>query len=804
MPIESPQLDDLRYERVEEELRLRIPVHTDEWTDHNDSDPGITLIQLFAYLTELTGYRLNQIPEKNHIELLKLLGVRLNPAQAASTQLAFLLADPKTISSFTLSKGGRVTATVGDPPPTFETDADFDIVPAEPVVLITTESEKLWDVGQLVAGESPPADPNNNRFLTVAWDGKKPKLKDMPLGPVALFPNEDQTRLWIGINLNAGLNAGFLGARVGLAIQLDDDEQPDLAAPQQCEPMRWVGESQASIDWLHYFDAVEQQMRPVPGRIDDTTEHLTRSGLLNFTIPMQLGPIPESMYQDIKAAVTPPTDQGCFKLGSNFSAQVSAITDASDMISLSGLQTTLVDTVQEIQAEVQAAAPAEPHPMDPKFRDPSKVGAWLRLDLPSPLPANWSSPKLRIVTFNSSPATHASTTTNELLGTTSGRPGQQFQLANGNVLSEVKLAIQENVNGAMVPWKQTDSFDGKDPFARIFTLDAEAGTIFFGDGIEGRIPPLVPGGGNIVALEYRHGGGRAGEVDVATITSLETPYAGLSAAVNFVAARGGRDAETLDEAKERARKELSTRHRAVTAGDFEFIAKQTRGVRVARVEVVPLRRPLDPAGAVTPLSEVLCGADLPQPQGAAGLDDGIVAYGAVSLVVVPDLPDSDDPEPIPTPSFLQTVCRHVDQHRLVTTEIHVVPPQYMRLCNIHVTVRAEAGYTRSQLHTLVETKLGNFLHVIKGGEQGEGYPFGAQLHVSDLLALVSRIEGVDRVEDLTAEFTRTKTNAALRQGKLVLCPTAAGAMNGEVNEVQLAPEENVSVDITTLTLTTVA
>ena len=46
MPIESPQLDDLRYERVEEELRLRIPVHTDEWTDHNDSDPGITLIQL--------------------------------------------------------------------------------------------------------------------------------------------------------------------------------------------------------------------------------------------------------------------------------------------------------------------------------------------------------------------------------------------------------------------------------------------------------------------------------------------------------------------------------------------------------------------------------------------------------------------------------------------------------------------------------------------------------------------------------------------------------------------------------------
>ena len=97
MPIESPQLDDLRYDRVVEDLKRRIPVYAPEWTDHNDSDPGITLIQLFAYLTELTGYRLNRIPEKNHIELLKLLGVRLKPARAARTTLALLLADPTTL-----------------------------------------------------------------------------------------------------------------------------------------------------------------------------------------------------------------------------------------------------------------------------------------------------------------------------------------------------------------------------------------------------------------------------------------------------------------------------------------------------------------------------------------------------------------------------------------------------------------------------------------------------------------------------------------------------------------------------------
>src|SRR6185369_13406300 len=103
MPILSPQLDDLRYDRTFDELIRRIPVYTKDWTDFNDSDPGITLLQLFAYLSELVGYRLNRIPEKNHIELLKLLGIRLEPARAATTQLAFLLADPATTEGFTLS-----------------------------------------------------------------------------------------------------------------------------------------------------------------------------------------------------------------------------------------------------------------------------------------------------------------------------------------------------------------------------------------------------------------------------------------------------------------------------------------------------------------------------------------------------------------------------------------------------------------------------------------------------------------------------------------------------------------------------
>src|SRR3954470_6174962 len=119
MPIESPQLDDLRYDRVVEDLVRRIPVYAPEWTDHNDSDPGITLIQLFAFLAEQVGYRLNQVPDKVHVELLKLLGVRLQPALAAHTTLAFLLSDPSILTGFTLPKATRANAARGSPPPSF-------------------------------------------------------------------------------------------------------------------------------------------------------------------------------------------------------------------------------------------------------------------------------------------------------------------------------------------------------------------------------------------------------------------------------------------------------------------------------------------------------------------------------------------------------------------------------------------------------------------------------------------------------------------------------------------------------------
>ena len=82
------QLDDRRFQDLVNEARTRIARSCPEWTEHNVSDPGITLIELFAWMTEMTIYRLNRVPDKLHVALLDLLGIRLGRPSAATTEPA--------------------------------------------------------------------------------------------------------------------------------------------------------------------------------------------------------------------------------------------------------------------------------------------------------------------------------------------------------------------------------------------------------------------------------------------------------------------------------------------------------------------------------------------------------------------------------------------------------------------------------------------------------------------------------------------------------------------------------------------
>jgi hypothetical protein len=818
MPITSPQLDDLTYDRTVEELLRRIPVYAPQWTDFNDSDPGVTLIQLFAYLAEQIGYRLNLVPEKNYIELLKLLGIELQPAQAATTRLALLLSDPPTLTGYTLRAGARARAKKGQPPPTFETDADADVVPAQATVLVTTKNPRLWDLLWTGNGRDVPpptltrVPDGNNDLLAVAWDGKDPKLKDMPLGPVTLFPHAGQPYLWVGLNFNPALDAGFRGVRVTLTVQFDDDEKPQLNAVAACAPQGPTPEVPAAVDWLCYYDTGTNDVAQVPDRIDDTTGRLQHSGTITFTVPPTIGTPPDDAWAPLGTPPTTTALAACQQFGTTLGtsltanlpsqATIDSVTTPADFKRVLHLASNAYSgsVTGALAAYQQAAGQAQPplgHPLDPQLRSPDKVKGWLRLALPNPLPSNQTSPSLRMLTFNAVAVTNAQTETNEFLGTASGRPGQSYRLANGNVLAgTLQLAVQEDSDPTtpLVAWTEVPTLDTAGPNERVYALDREARVVQFGDGTNGRIVPLVPGGGQVVALTYRHGGGKAGNVGVAAIATLDTAAPGVEGAVNFVAATGGRDAETLEQAKMRARKELSTRSRAVTAGDFEWIASQTPGVEVARVQVVPLRRPLPPDTQVQPLTAATCGT---LATGPAGLDT-IEAAGAVSVVVVPQ---DDVADPVPTPSFLLKVCCYLNLHRLVTTEVYVVPPQYARLCNFQIAVKGKPGYTRSRLQDLVGARLATYLHVLKGGDDGTGFPFGGQLHVADLMAQVYRTEGVERVDSLQADFTRTRSNVNPQQGTLVLCPNGT---TGQVSSLTLGPEENVSVDLSSFTLTTVA
>ena len=858
MPIQAPQLDDLRYDRVVELLQRRIPSYAPEWTDWNDSDPGITLIQLFATLAEQVGYRLNQIPELNHIELLKLLGVRLRPALAARSRIGVFLSDPATLDGFVLDAASRFIAK-GVTTAIFESDADVDIVPAEPAVLLVTKNPFLWDLRLLAPGlrEPDPTDAElprqipaaDSRWLQVVWDGKKPVAKEMPLAPVVLEPvsatGVAHPWLWVGLRCNLLRDAGFVGVTVTLTIQLDDNEQPDLRADVRCDPVNAAGERQPPpIDWLAYWDADAAAIKPVPGRIDDSTDKLKRSGTIKFTVPFSVGVIPAALFQNLRDAIVPAPADACSGLAQNVR---DSLVPGGACIDPTQLQTLLTTALTKAEAAKVDGRPATGHPLDPVLRDPAKLACWLRI---GPLDPVAPPPRLRYIGFNVVGVTNAVTVTSELLGRGDGRPGQCFQLAHGNVLdATLAVGVQEDADptALLTSWPVVSSLDGAGPNDRFLELDPEAGTLLAGDGRRGRIVPLVPNAGAIVALRYRWGGGVAGERDAGTINVSGAQFTGVAGVTNIVAARGGRNAETLDLAKLRARKELSTRTRAVTATDFEWIALQTPSVRVRRAIIVPRRRPLaDPAPAwqrrlcapvvkvpVPPPGGASCidggtvvvvgtpGSGSSKPPGAgfidatdcgpplpaapAGLDDDFEAPGVVSVVVVPDGPQPPPPvrpdlvELVPTPSFLRAVCLQLDQHRLITTEVHVVPPQYLRLCRVYCRVKPRVGYTRLQLRDAVTVTLATWLDVLVGGDDGQGAPFGTQVHVADLVARVLRTTGVERVEEFTAHFVRTKSNVPFRSGNLVLCPVSPD----DHDHVDLAPEETTSIDVSTFTLDTV-
>lgn len=123
--IPTPNLDDRKFEDIVEEAVRLIPQYCPDWTNFNKSDPGITLLELFAWMTEMVIYRLNRVPDNNYLAFLNMMGIRLRPPQPARTIVQFQISDKTDM--VVVEAGTRVaTKPEGELPAlVFETERDL-------------------------------------------------------------------------------------------------------------------------------------------------------------------------------------------------------------------------------------------------------------------------------------------------------------------------------------------------------------------------------------------------------------------------------------------------------------------------------------------------------------------------------------------------------------------------------------------------------------------------------------------------------------------------------------------------------
>lgn len=140
MPLPVPNLDDRRFQSYVDDAKRLVQQRCPEWTDHNVSDPGVTLIETFAFMVDQLTYRLNRIPDRNYVAFLELIGLKLFPPSAAQCPVTFWLASPQQ-QPVVVPRGTRVSTPRVDrsEPIVFET--------LEPLVVHSSALERAVSVG---------------------------------------------------------------------------------------------------------------------------------------------------------------------------------------------------------------------------------------------------------------------------------------------------------------------------------------------------------------------------------------------------------------------------------------------------------------------------------------------------------------------------------------------------------------------------------------------------------------------------------------------------------------------------------
>ena len=547
MPLEAPNLDNRRFADLVAEARARIPRYAPEWTDHNESDPGITLVQLFAWLGEIILFRLNQVPERNYIEFLRLIGVERKPAVPARADLTFTLSNPNK-DFVVVPRGTQVgaqakeapgaVAGAAEPPPedeapvVFETDEPLNVLGAKLAAVQVFDGVNFLNY----TDENKPAGRAYPAFGTRAREGS-------------------------ALMLGFASTANFPTVEINLAVRLYAD--PAKLRELTCDLPETRVTPPATVQW-EYWDGGAWRRLDV---VSDETRALTRSGHVYFRGP-------KDIRRARLGAFSAPSDPELYWIRLRLERSQYELVPELDAVLTNTVRAIAVTTVKDETIGASDGAPGQSFFL---LNAPVYAGAPMALD-----------ERLR-----------------RKRRAQLQPPNEEEQAKLDRALRERErrkgFLLEVDEGQGFKPWEEVEDFFNSGPDDRHYTLARAAGEVRFGDGERGAIP--VAGVNNVAVRYYRHGGGARGNAGAETVTDLQTSVAGVEEVKNFYPAEGGSDEETIADTKARAPMEIKSRDRAVTTEDFEFLALQTPGVRVRRAHALPLTHPQFPGvevpGAIT-------------------------------------------------------------------------------------------------------------------------------------------------------------------------------------------------------------
>ncbi|MFD7166102.1 putative baseplate assembly protein [Streptomyces violascens] len=608
MALPAPHLDDRRFQQFVDDAKRYIQQRCPEWSDHNVSDPGVTLIEAVAHMADQLVYRLNRVPEKNQLAFLDLLGVTLFPPSAARASVTFWLSAPQT-EPVLLPRGTEVATgrTETEEAVVFATEDDLTIVPCS-----------LSHVLRQPTGSAPE---DCSQDVLGGTDVSVFSPSPLP-GDVLLF----------------GLSAALPNCTA--AVRMESRVDGVGVDPRQ-PPLVW--EAWTADGWTECEVA------------EDTTGGLNRPGEVVLHMP------------------------------------------ATHAVSRMGRL-----DAGWLRCRVVEAAPGQPfYSVSPTVRSASAftIGGTTRVS-------------------------HAETVRDESLGDSEGVPGQRLMLANAPVVGGARLEI--SAGEGWEEWEAVDDFASSGPFDRHFTLDAATGEIAFGpsvrqpDGTVRQFGAVPIKGAAIRASRYGTGGGRSGNVARGSIQVLRSSIPYISRVENREAARGGVDGETVEEAKIRAPIALRAQERAVTARDYEELARR----------------------AAPETARIACLA-------ADAAESG---DNAVRVLVVPQaVPDRGGrlrfEQLVPGDELLGRVTTFLDDRRPLGTRLAVGPPFYQGVtvvATLHSFRAAKADHVRDD----ALNALYSYLDPLTGGAHGTGWPFGRPLRAGEIFAALQRVPGVELVDEV--------------------------------------------------------